>query len=64
MTLRFTVEPSGHVANVDMVHGSGSSRLDAAAEAMLRNAILPPFDPAMGQVPITETMQIQYVLED
>ena len=62
--LRFTVEPSGEVANVAVVHGSGSPRLDAAAEAMLRNATLPPFDPTMRQVPITATVQIHYALED
>jgi protein TonB len=64
VTLRFTVEPSGEVASVAVVHGSGSSRLDTAAEAMLRNATLPRFDPAMRQVPITVTVQIHYALED
>lgn len=64
VTVRFTVEPSGHVANVQVVHGSGSSRLDAAAEALFRNATLPPFGPAMPQVPITTAVQIRYVLED
>ena len=64
VTLRFTVQPSGQVTNVEVVHGSGSSRLDAAAEAMLRNATLPPFDQTMPQVPITATVQIHYALED
>jgi protein TonB len=64
VTLRFTVEPSGQVANVAVVRGSGSSRLDAAAEAMLRNATLPPFDAGMRQTPITATVQIHYALED
>jgi len=64
VTVRFTVEPSGHVTDVTVVHGSGSSRLDAAAEAMLRGASLPPFDASMRQVPITATVQIHYALED
>lgn len=64
VTLRFTVEPSGQVVNVAVVHGSGSARLDAAAEAMLRNAALPPFDPTMRQAPVTATVQIRYALEN
>jgi len=64
VTVRFTVEPSGQVTNVTVVHGSGSPRLDAAAEALLRNATLPAFDPAMRQTPVTATVQIHYALED
>jgi protein TonB len=64
VTLRFTVEPSGRVENVTVVHGSGSPRLDAAAQAMLRGATLPPFDPSMPQVPITTTVPIHYELQD
>ena len=64
VTLRFTVEPSGRVAEVAVVRGSGSPRLDAAAVAMLHGASLPPFDPSMHQVPITATVQIHYALED
>jgi protein TonB len=64
VTVRFTVATSGQVVDVAVVHGSGSSRLDAAAEALLRNARLPPFDPTMRQVPITATVQIHYALED
>jgi len=64
VTLRFTVEPSGQVVKVAVARGSGSPRLDAAAAAMLRGAILPPFDPAMRQVPVTATVQIRYALRD
>ena len=64
MTLRFTVEPSGRVVNVAVAHGSGSPRLDAAAEAMLRGAAVPPFEPSMRQAPLTATVQIRYALED
>jgi periplasmic protein TonB len=64
VTVRFTVEPSGEVSNVAVVGSSGSSRLDAAAEALLRNARLPRFDASMPQRPITATVQIRYQLED
>jgi protein TonB len=64
VTLRFTVEPSGQVVDVAVVRGSGSARLDAAAEALLHGAALPPFDPSMRQAPITTTMRIHYALED
>ena len=64
VTLRFTVEPSGQVVNVAVVHSSGSRLLDTAAQAMLRNAKLPPFDPSMPRVPITTTVPIRYHLED
>jgi protein TonB len=64
VTVRFTVEPSGRVTDATVAHGSGSPRLDAAAEAMVRSATLPPFDPTMGQVPITTSMPFHYALED
>jgi protein TonB len=64
VTVRFTVEPSGRVVDVSVVRSSGSPRLDAAAEAMLRGAVLPPFDPSMRQAPQTATVQIRYSLED
>jgi protein TonB len=64
VAMRFTVEPSGQVTNVTVVHSSGSPRLDAAAEAMLRSGTLPPFDPTMRQAPVTATVQIHYALED
>ena len=59
-----TVQPSGEVTNVTVVHGSGSPRLDAAAVAMLHNARVPPFDATMRQVPFTTTLLLRYVLED
>jgi periplasmic protein TonB len=63
VTVRFTVDPSGEVVNVAVVRGSGSAGLDAAAEAMLRGATLPPFDPTMRQAPVTATVQIRYALD-
>ena len=58
--MRFTVEQSGAVIDVTVVRSSGSPRLDAAAEDMLRGARVPPFDSAMGQQRITATVQIRY----
>jgi periplasmic protein TonB len=64
VTLRFTVEPSGRVVDVAVARSSGSPRLDAAAEAMLQGARVPPFDASMRQEPITTTVPIRYRLED
>ena len=62
--VRFTVEPSGQVVAVALVHSSGSPRLDAAAEALVRNASLPPFEASMPRTPITTMVTIRYRLED
>jgi protein TonB len=64
VVLRFTVDRSGKVLDVALVSGSGSPRLDDAAQAMLRNASLPPFPAAMPQERITATVQIRYRLTD
>jgi protein TonB len=64
VVLRFTVDRSGHVVDVVLVRGAGSSLLDAAAEAMVRNAMLPPFTAGMSQDTITITVQIRYALTD
>jgi protein TonB len=55
VVLRFTVE---------LVSSSFSPRLDDAAQAILRNASLPPFPATMPQEQITVTMQIKYRLTD
>ena len=57
VVLRFTVDRSGKVLEVTLVSGSGSPRLDDAAQAMLRNASLPPFPAAMLQERVTATVQ-------
>jgi TonB family protein len=36
------IHPDGQVTSIEVVHGSGSSVLDAAAIAVFRNAHLPP----------------------
>ena len=62
VVVRFTADRSGRVLSVDVVRGSGSSLLDDAAEALLRNASLPPFTPGMAQEKVTVTVQIRYQL--
>jgi periplasmic protein TonB len=62
VTLRFTVERTGRVTETTVVRGSGSSILDAAAEAMLRNATLPPFPETMLQARIGVTVQVRFAL--
>jgi protein TonB len=64
VVLRFTVDRSGKVLEVTLVSGSGSPRLDDAAQAMLRNASLPPFPAQMPQERVTATVQIRYRLTD
>ncbi len=64
VALRFTVERSGRVTEVSVVRGSGSSILDAAAEAMLRNATLPAFPGTMSQEKVVVTVQLHFALRD
>ena len=64
VALRLTVDRSGRVRDVVLVHSAGSSTLDTAAEAMLRNAVLPPFSAGMSQDTVTFTVQLHYALTD
>lgn len=64
VVLRFVVERSGRVAEVAVVRGSGSSILDAAAEALLHNAILPAFPSAMSQPSVVVTVQLHFALTE
>ncbi len=63
VVVRITVDPNGHVEDVDLVHGSGSDSLDHAAEALVRDAHLPPFPPDMRLSRQTVTVPIRYRLE-
>ena len=62
VAIRFSVDGSGRVTNVAVLRGSGSPILDAAAEAMLRDAALPP-PPAAAQA-TSISVQIHYTLTD
>jgi protein TonB len=61
--VRITVDPDGHVLDVTLVQGSGTDSLDQAAEALVRNAQLPPFPPDMKLPRQTVTLPIRYRLE-
>ncbi len=62
--LRFTVERSGHVIEVAVARGSGSTILDAAATAMLHDATLPTFPGSMSQDRVSVTVQVRFTLTD
>jgi protein TonB len=64
VVVRFTVDRLGNVVEVVMVSRSGSTRLDDATQAMLRDASLPPFPAQMSQDVVTVTVQISYRLTD
>ena len=61
VTLRFSVNQSGHVAAVTVLRGSGSPILDSAAEAMVRGAAVPA-PPRFVRGQVTVSVQVDYVL--
>jgi protein TonB len=62
VAVRFTVDRSGRVVDAVIVTASGSTLLDEAALALLREAALPPFPPDMTQPRLTITTMIRYSL--
>nr|WP_294517284.1 energy transducer TonB [uncultured Rhodopila sp.] len=62
VVLRFTADRSGRVLNVELLSGSGSPLLDAAAKKLVGDALLPPFPPGMPQQTATLTVPIRYAL--
>jgi protein TonB len=62
VTVRFTVERSGRVVDAEIVRASAYPRLDAAALASVRQAVLPAFPASMTQARITITRTIRYSL--
>jgi protein TonB len=62
VAIRFTVNRAGRVLDVDVVRGSGSAVLDAAASTLLRGAALPPFVASMTQEQATVTVPLRYSL--
>jgi protein TonB len=62
LAVRFTLDRSGQVTAVGVLHSSGSQALDRAALAMLRDARLPPLPDTMTQPSVTVTVQIRYAL--
>ncbi len=61
--VRFKVEHTGQVLDVELVSGTGSVILDDAVKHMLTGATVPPFPPGMDQDQITVTVQLRYKLE-
>jgi protein TonB len=62
VALRFTADRSGRVLNVSLLRSAGSPLLDSAAEAMVRDAMLPPFPAAMPQAVATVNVTVRYAL--
>jgi len=62
VAVRFTIDRSGRVVDAAIVTASGSSLLDEAALALLRQAVLPPFPVDMTQARLTITTTIRYTL--
>jgi protein TonB len=62
VALRFTADRSGRVSSVALVSSAGSPVLDAAAEKLVGDAILPPFPAGMPQQTATLTVTIRYAL--
>jgi len=60
--VRFTMDRSGRVLEVELSQSSGSAILDEAARTMLRGATLPPLPATMTQERITVTVTIRYAL--
>ena len=60
--LRFRVARSGQVLNYAVVQSSGYPDLDAAVNAMMRSAILPPFPADMAATDIQVTVGVRFAL--
>jgi periplasmic protein TonB len=61
--VRFKVDRTGQVLDIQIISGTGSTILDDAVERMLRGARVPPFPPGMDRDQITVTVQLRYKLE-
>ena len=60
--LRFRVERSGRVQSYAIVASSGYADLDAAVEAMMQGAVLPPFPAAMTAPAVEVSVTIRFAL--
>jgi TonB family protein len=58
--VRIFIASDGQVTSIDVVQGSGSSVLDAAALAVFRNAHLPPFPPGTPVQPADLVVTLHY----
>jgi protein TonB len=62
VAVRFTVDRSGRVVQAVILKPSGSSLLDDAALALLRQAAFPAFPANMTEAQVTVTTSIRYSL--
>jgi len=62
VVLRFRVARSGQVLNYAVVQSSGYPELDAAVDAMMRGAVLPPFPTDMMAADIQVTVGVRFAL--
>ena len=60
--LRFRVERSGRVQSYAIVASSGYADLDAAVEALMQGAVLPPFPAAMTAPAVEVSVTIRFAL--
>lgn len=60
--LRFRVDRYGRVLDYSVVSSTGFADLDAAVEAMMRGAMLPPFPPSMTSPEIEVSVTIRFGL--
>ena len=58
--VRIVIAGDGQVTSIDVVQGSGSSVLDAAALAVFRNAHLPPFPAGTPAQPADVVVTLHY----
>jgi len=58
--VHIVIAPDGQVTSIEVVQGSGSSVLDAAAVAVFRNAHLPPFPPGTPAQPADVVVTLHY----
>ena len=58
--VRIVIANDGQVMSIDVVQGSGSGVLDAAAVAVFRNARLPPFPPGTPVPPADVVVTLHY----
>jgi protein TonB len=60
--LRFRVDRGGRVLGYSLVKGTGYPDLDAAVEAMMRGAVLPPFPADMAANDIEVSVPVRFSL--
>jgi TonB family protein len=58
--VRIVIAPDGRITSVEVVQGSGSSVLDAAAVAVFRGANLPPPPPGTPAQPFDRVVTVHY----